>query len=126
MSDKSQAAWEGGKCRVPMWMGGSPSGHCDNDAFGPQYPREVLADKNPRYLLDRPAYCFGPCCPAHGGPAEGEPIVFEDGLTEKGCPMYCAVMPGFINLQESPAGFSGDGRIAIRNLLQAVAKAEER
>ncbi|KKC39548.1 hypothetical protein WH87_04990 [Devosia epidermidihirudinis] len=62
----------------------------------------------------------------HGGPAEGQPIVFQDGYTEKGRPMYCAVMPGFINLQESPAGFSGDGRTAIANLRAAIAKAEGR
>ncbi|KKB80818.1 hypothetical protein VW35_01005 [Devosia soli] len=116
-------AWQGGKCRVPMWMGGSPSGHCDNIAFGPQYPREYLAELNVRYLLDRPAYCFGPCCPNHGGPAEGAAIIFQDGYTEQGRPMYCAVMPDFINLQESPAGFSGDARRAVANLKTALAAA---
>lgn len=114
-------AWQGGKCRVPMWTGGGPAGFCDKTAFGPQLPREVLAERNSRYLLDRPAYCFGPCCPDHGGPAEGAPIVFQDGLTEQGRPMYCAVMPDFVDLQESPAGFSGDGRKAIVNLKAAIA-----
>ena len=102
-------------------MGGSPAGRCGETAFGPQYPREVLAEKNSRYLLDRPPYCPpGPCCPNHGGPKEGEPIVFQDGYTDKGRQMWCAVMPDFINLQESSAGFSGDGRVAIANLMREI------
>ena len=120
------AAWEGGKCRVPMWMGGMPAGHCDEPAFGPQYPRAYLARTNPRYLLDSPTYCVGPCCPAHGGPAEGEPIIFQDGWTEKGRPMWCAVMPGFINLQESAAAFSGDPIEAAAELRAAIPDAEGR
>lgn len=116
--------WKGGKCRVPMWSGmGFPDGFCDKPAFGPQLPREVLAQHNPRYLLDHPPYCHGPCCPMHGGPKEGEPIVFQDGYTPQGRPMWCAVMPDFENLQESPAGFDGDGRVAIRNLKSAINKA---
>ncbi len=59
-----------------------------------------------------------------GGPKEGEPILFRDGLTPEGRPMYCAVMPGFENLQESPAGFDGNGIRAIANLRAEVAKAE--
>lgn len=121
---QTKAAWEGGKCHVPMWMGGSPAGFCDEEAFGPQYPREYLAHNNPRYLLDRPAYCSGPCCPSHGGPKKDDPIIFQDGLTKAGRPMWCAVMPGFINLHESEAGFSGSGVKAVENLLAAIAKAE--
>lgn len=119
MSDP--APWEGGKCRVPMWMMGCPSGFCDEPAFGPQYPREVLYQQ--RGWFDREPYCFGPCCHKHGGPKEGEPILFRDGLTPEGRPMYCAVMPGFENLQESPAGFDGNGIRAIANLRAEVAKA---
>jgi hypothetical protein len=103
-----------------MWMGGSPAGHCGKPAYGEQYPREVLAERNARYLFDQPAYCFGPCCPAHGGPEADEPRIYRDGYTEHGRPMWCAVMPDFVNLQESPAGFSGDGRIALRNLRAAL------
>lgn len=118
------AAWDGGKCRVPMWMAGSPAGFCGEEAFGPQLPREVLARKDGRYLFDRPAYCHGPCCPNHGGPAKGEPIVFQDGVTAAGRPMWCAVMPGFVDLQESEAGFDGDANQAIAKLKAAVTKAE--
>lgn len=110
----------GGKCRRPMWIGGSPAGFCDQPAFGPQLPLEVLQETRARY--DRP-YCFGPCCPTHGGPKDGDPIVFEDGLTAHGRPMYCAVMPGFRNLQEDPAGFDGNGNVAINKLRAAIAKA---
>lgn len=116
-------AWSGGKCRVPMWMGGTPAGFCDAEAFGPQYPRAYLAASNPRFLLDSPAYCHGPCCPQHGGPKADEPIIFQDGLTDEGRPMWCAVMPGFINLQESEAGFSGHPVTAVKNLRAAIAKA---
>ena len=122
---KEKAAdWHGGHCRVPMWMGGSPSGFCAEEAFGPQYPRAYLAHLNGRYLIDSPAYCFGPCCPSHGGPKEDEPIIFQDGLTEQGRPMWCAVMPGFVDLQESEAGFSGNPVEAVRNLKAALAKAK--
>ncbi|MDG4675820.1 hypothetical protein P9A16_32480 [Shinella sp. 838] len=120
----NSAPWEGGRCRVPMWMGGSPSGFCAEEAFGPQYPRQYLAHKNPRYLLDNPPYCFGPCCPTHGGPKSDEPIIFQDGLTKTGRPMWCAVMPGFIDLQESEAGFSGNSVAAVDELRAAIAKAE--
>jgi len=34
--------------------------------------------------------------------------------------MWCAVMPGFVNLQESDAGFSGDPLLAIANLRAAL------
>jgi hypothetical protein len=35
-------------------------------------------------------------------------------------------MPGFINLQESEAGFSGNPVTAVQNLREAIAKAESR
>ena len=124
MSER-KPAWAGGKCRVPMWMGGIPAGFCDREAFGPQYPRKYLANADSRYLLDRPAYCVGPCCPEHGGPKEGQPIIFQDGWTPKGAPMWCAVMPGFINLQESEAGFSGNPMRAVE-LLNAALSAREK
>lgn len=108
----------GGKCAVPMWMGGSPSGHCGAPANGPQLPMEILYWSRAWRTEDRP-YCHGPCCPAHGGPKDGEPIVFQDGYTKQGYRMWCAVMPDFENLQESPAGFSGNGNEAIRNLSRA-------
>lgn len=124
MSDK-RAAWEGGECRVPMWMMGSPSGFCREKAFGPQYPREYLMSMDARFMSVRPPYCLGPCCPKHGGPKSGEPIIFQDGTTEQGRPMWCAVMPGFVNLQESAAGFSGNPIAAVKQLRAAIARAED-
>jgi hypothetical protein len=121
MEDRSLRSleWKGGKCRVPMFMMGSPAGFCDKPAFGPQYPKAATARRyDQNYHMP---YCLGPCCPGHGGPAEGEPILFEDGTTPKGYPMWCAVMPDFENLQESPAGFSGDPLKAITNLREAIA-----
>src|SRR4030042_3285308 len=70
-------AWAGGKCRVPMWFLGGPAGYCDNHSFGPKYPIDYLtAIGVPR---DRIPYCHGPCCPAHFGPQEGHPVIFQDG-----------------------------------------------
>ena len=125
LEDRSSkhTAWEGGKCRVPMWMGGSPAGYCGAPANGPQLPPEVLRETRGWY--DGGPYCFGPCCPKHGGPRDGEPILFQDGYTERGYRMWCAVMPDFVNLQESPAGFSGDGNAAIANLRTALRLATE-
>ena len=125
MSKNSLPPWKGGKCQVPMWMGGSPAGFCAEEAFGPQYPRQYLAYHNPRYLLDNPPYCFGPCCPKHEGPRNGDPIIFQDGLTETGRPMWCAVMPDFVNLQESAAGYSGNPVVAVNNLRTALSEAQE-
>ena len=108
----------GGKCRVPMWMGGCPAGFCDKEAYGEQLPREVLSHQRG---WDRPPYCHGPCCPSHGGPNQGEPIVLQDGYSERGRRMFCAVMPGFRNLQEDVAGFDEDGNRAIAKLRAALA-----
>lgn len=120
-SNNKPMPWEPSKCCVPMWMGGCPSGHCDAPAFGPQYPLAYI--KHLKYWADRPAYCFGHACSDHDGPKEGDPIIFEDGTTPEGRQMWCAVMPGFINLQESPSGFSGNPVLAVKNLKSAIAKA---
>lgn len=121
MSKDAKAPWQGGKCRAPMWMGGAPFGHCDEHAEGPQLPARLLYET--RGGRDWP-YCYGPCCPKHGGPRIGEPIVFQDGLTPDGRPMWCAVMPGFVDLQESEAGFDSNPVMAVALLRAAVAKAE--
>ena len=105
-----------------MWMMGAPAGFCGEPANGPQLPLKVLAWTRAWRAEDRP-YCHGPCCPKHGGPKAGEPILFMDGTTERGYPMWCAVMPDFENLQESPAGFDGDPMRAIDALRAAIAKA---
>ncbi len=113
--------WEPAKCRVPMWCAGSPAGYCDKPAFGHQYPQQYVDETGSYY--GRLPYVVGHCCHAHGGPKEGAPIIFQDGLTEAGLPMYCAVMPGFVNLLESEAGFSGDPVLAASKLKSAIAKA---
>lgn len=114
------------KCRVPMWMGGFPSGHCDKEAFGDQLPRAILERERGYSREYNPIpYCFGPCCPAHGGPQADEIRVYADGYTPKGRPMWCAVMPDFINLQESEAGFDGNPFVARDNLRTALAEARE-
>ncbi len=114
-----------GKCRVPMWSGmGYRAGFCGDPAFGDQWPRELLYAKGRLVYGDRPAYCHGPCCPAHGGPKEDEPRVYQDGYTNEGRPMWCAVMPDFVNLQESPAGFDGNAVKALANLCAALSEQE--
>lgn len=49
--------------------------------------------------------------------------IFQDGLTDEGRQMWCAVMPGFVNLQDSSAGFHGKPVQAVANLKAAIAKA---
>jgi hypothetical protein len=117
VSERTAAPWEPGKCRVPMWQMGAPAGFCGKPTRGPQAPLDYL-----RFTRGRPdwPYCSGPCCEAHGGPREGEPIIFQDGYTEAGRPMWCAVRHDFENLQESPAGFSGDARLAVIELAAAI------
>lgn len=114
-----KAEWLRGRCRVPMWCGGLPDGFCGEEAFGPQYPREYLAAVDCRPVNDWP-YAVGHCCKKHGGPGEGQPIIFSDGTDERGKRMWCAVMPGFVDLQTSPAGFSANPVTAVRNLKIAM------
>lgn len=115
------AAWEKGRCTVPMFSGmGFPDGYCDKPANGPQLPEALLRQQR---SMQRAPYCPGHCCPDHGGPRDGEPIVFQDGLTEQGRPMWCAVMPDFKDLQASEAGFSGDPNKAIADLRAAISRA---
>lgn len=107
--------WEKARCRVPIFMMGGPAGFCGDTSFGHQLPSAVLRKERGWRPVDVP-YCFGHCCPSHGGPQEGQPILFDDRLTNEGRQMWCAVMPGFINLQESEAEFSGDPNKAIAAL----------
>jgi hypothetical protein len=123
MSDKI-APWEQSTCRVPMFFGwGGPAGHCDKQAFGPQLPEKFYnynwnrRDGWTGRLIDPWAYCYGHACPAHHGPKEGDPIIFQDGTGKDGKPMYCVVMPGFVNLQESRAEFDQDPRKAVKRLI---------
>ncbi len=97
-----------GKCSVPMWQGGLPSGFCDEPAYG-------FPTKSPRIFnygimreqrLDGKYDGYVPAlaCPAHGGPLSR---CYMDGNA------VCAVYPDFINLQESFCGF-GDTIEAAR------------
>lgn len=114
--------WQKASCRVPMWTMGTPSGYCDKPANGHQLPLAVL--EQTRGWRSSP-YCHGHCCPDHGGPRDGDPIVFQDGLTEQGRPMWCAVMPDFEDLHASEAGFSGDPNKAIAELRAAISRATQ-
>ena len=62
-----------GKCSVPMWCMGVPSGFCDKDAFGEQLPSQVFRDAYTGKLFRSDGkyngYVPGLCCPMHGGPA---------------------------------------------------------
>ena len=120
------APWETSTCRCPMFSGmGGPAGFCDKPAFGPQYPEEFFnpfwrrRDAYTGRLLSYWPFITGHACPQHHGPKEGDPIIFEDGHTDQGRPMYCAVMPGFVNLQESRAEFDADPCKAIARLKSA-------
>ena len=98
-----------GKCSVPMFSGYGPAGFCDKDAFGEQYePGSKYApghwsprDRNGCWINPNnlPPYAPGLCCKSHGGPDANGIRFIMDGN------MWCAFMPGFVNLQESAAGF---------------------
>lgn len=118
-----------GKCSVPMFSGYGPSGFCDQPAWGEQYSeREPSRGQSGRYANPtwpvrdrdgyypshlahlRPAFAQSFCCPAHGGPKEDGIRFVRDGNA------WCAFMPGFINLQESVAGFGKTQDLAEADL----------
>jgi hypothetical protein len=116
--------WEvKGKCQVPMWMGGMPAGWCGRPAFGVYIEGPTFRDGwtgEVRRIDGRwKGYSGGLCCPNHSGPNEFGPRVFQDGWTEEGRPMWCAVFHDFINLQESPAEFDERPWLAIQRLTAA-------
>lgn len=74
-----------GRCSVPMWMGGLPSGFCDKPAFGfrPECEEVRMADgrmvrRDCRYNGSVP----GLACSGHGGPRlidvahRGDPCIY--------------------------------------------------
>lgn len=100
-----------GKCSVPMWSGGGcPDGFCDQPAYGEQPPGEIHTRWDGHVYRDDGRYAGyvpGLACPAHGGPRVR---TFMDGNA------WCAVLPDFINLQESKAGFGNTREQAIADL----------
>lgn len=106
---------EAGRCSVPMWMGGLPSGCCGADAYGVQVEGiEVRMGRELRRLDGKfNGYASGLACPRHAGPEEIGPRVFEDGLSKTGRRMWCAVYEDFENLQESPAEFHINAWVAV-------------
>lgn len=65
-----------GRCSVPMWIMGSPAGHCGEKAYGHRppsrmvmnYPAGRMVREDGRY----DGYAPGLACPMHGGPKGGE------------------------------------------------------
>lgn len=114
------AAWQESKCNVPMWSLGTPSGFCGNAAYGHQLPERYLFEI--KGMNSRP-YCFGHACPEHGGPSVNEVRIFQDGVSENGRPMWCAVMQDFINLHESVAAFDENPVLAVAKLRAEITKA---
>jgi hypothetical protein len=94
-----------GKCSVPMWQGGAPSGFCDHPAFGEQYSNDY------RWRPREKPFAIGYCCDHHDGPSAIEVRFFRDG------DMWCAIRPGFENLQESHAGFGKTQTLANADLI---------
>jgi len=106
-----------GKCGVPMWSGGCPAGFCDEPAYGEQEREQERYGQWMHHPYRwAPGYSSGLACFNHGGPASR---VFRDGDS------WCAVMPDFINLQESPAGFGATPEDARKALAAALARKGE-
>lgn len=103
-----------GKCSVPMWSMGGPAGFCDEPAYGDRgNPKIITRWDGHTYASDGKYAGYVPylACPRHGGPTSR---VFKDGSA------WCAVMPNFINLQESPAGFGDTPEMAREELAWSV------
>ena len=65
-----------GRCSVPMWMGGLPSGFCDRPAYGRQ-PLPEIVRPSYRYRMPDPSappYAPGLACESHHGPSLKEHI----------------------------------------------------
>lgn len=101
-----------GKCSVPMWCGGCPSGFCDEEAYG----KPPLSDRFYSHAHGRTVrrdgrydgYVPGLACYGHGGPRVR---TFKDGDA------WCAVVgKGFTNIQECKAGFGATREEAIAQL----------
>lgn len=111
-----------GKCSCPMWMGGLPSGQCDAPAWGKYIPGETRRDgwTGQVFRVDGGYDGYVPdlACPKHGGPKPDAPRVLQDGTGKDGRPMYFALYPDFINLQESPAVFDQRPWVAVERLLK--------
>ena len=101
-----------GKCSVPMWGGGCPSGFCDDLAYGERPDcktwRDAWTGEERRHDGKYNGYVPSLACPGHGGP---KTRVFLDGNS------WCAVCADFVNLQESDAGF-GDTPEQARKALE--------
>lgn len=99
---------------------GGPAGFCDKPAYGFHIEGEKFRDgwtgQTLRVDGKWNGYVSGPCCPQHGGPEETGPRVYQDGYSERGKPMWCAVYEDFENLQESPAEFHENPWVAIEML----------
>ena len=100
-----------GKCSVPMWCGGGPSGFCDCPAYGNRLPTRYLKNYASGYEYAEDGgyagYVPALACPSHGGPKSR---VFKDGDA------WCAVLSDFMNIQESPCGFGSTPELARLNL----------
>jgi len=63
-----------GKCSAPMWMGGCPSGFCDQPAYGERPHsakfRDPWTGRERRVDGKYDGYVSGLACPQHGGPNE--------------------------------------------------------
>lgn len=108
-----------GKCSAPVWCMGSPSGFCDKPAYGERpepeyYWCDAYSGERRRSDGKYDGYVPGLACPNHGGPRSR---VFKDGSA------WCAVLPDFVNTQESPCGFGDTPEEARANLEKAVAHA---
>ena len=113
---------EAGRCSVPMWMGGYPSGRCGKEAYGVWIPGPMVyhASKGRMVRDDNKYDGYVPdlACPCHGGPQKDEPRAFVDGTDQYGKRMWCAVFPDFVDLQESPAEFHIKPWVAIARLTE--------
>ena len=72
-----------GKCSVPMWGGGLPSGFCDNDAYSdrPKGAEYIVHGTSFRHDGRYAGYVPALACPAHGGLKKEEVLNMCDFCT---------------------------------------------
>lgn len=100
-----------GLCSVPMWCNGVQDGFCDNPAFGEREGNQFRYGTVVTGQGWVPGFVPGLACYSHGGPKSR---VYLDG------DKWCAVLPDFENLAESPAGFGDTPEEARAQLAQAA------
>lgn len=116
-----------GKCSVPMFSTYGDAGFCDRPAYGERPPGLTRTRWDGFQYRDDGRYAgYVPAlaCPGHGGPTL-DSFAIPGGSVYRDGDKWCSVGPGFINMQESDAGFGDTPADATAALVAMSAKEPE-